>query len=322
VVVVATRIVVGLVVAPHAFSAVAEPSGTVAVVPLEGGIDGGTAAGVAASLAEVRQDPSVDAVVVVSNSPGGGAAASERLYLEVARTAGEMPVVASVDATAASGAYYAIAPADHIYAKPASLVGSVGVFTTTPTEVQPIDEVIASGPDKLSGGDKREWEHTVESLRQAFVGGVFEQRGDALTLDRTELAEAGIYTGAPAVEAGLADDIGGFSAAVDRAAEAASVSDYDVEVLRPAGTARFLTRANFVASDAPDKRMVPPSYFVGDLAETPAAANVLMLPPSVVAAAIEESDAGTANESSTGESDARAAGVARPAGPRLPEVDA
>jgi ClpP class serine protease len=132
------------------------------------------------------------------------------------------------------------------------------VFTTTPTEVQPIDEVIASGPDKLSGGDKREWEHTVESLRQAFVGAVFEQRGDALTLDRTELAEASIYTGAQAVEAGLS---------------AIAVTDHDV--IADALTRRTTIRDGLeviagveVRADCLDTKVEILGYFVDPTDET------------------------------------------------------
>jgi protease-4 len=288
----------------------ASPGGTVAIVPVSGGIDGDTAASVTVQLQQARQDPDVDAVVLLANSPGGGASASETLYLEVARTAEQMPVVASVDALAASGAYYAAVPADRVYTKPSSLVGSVGVFTSTPNQLQPIDEVIASGPDKLSGGSQRDWLYKTESLRRAFVGAVYENRGENITLSRAELSQAGLYTGAQAVDRGLADEIGGLSAAIRDAAQRADLEDYDVEVLRGDATATFLTRAAFVASDAPDKRMVEPGYFVGSPADA-AAPNVVMLPPSVVAAAVDD-DArarAAANGSTGGGADGTASGT-------------
>jgi protease-4 len=244
-------------------------------------------------LHEARTDPSIDAVVLVSNSPGGAASASETLYLEVSRTAEQMPVVASVDAMAASGSYYAIAPTDHIYAKPSSLVGSVGVFVTKPTDPQPLDQVVASGPKKLSGGNERDWSYKTESLRRAFVGAVFESRGDALTISRQELSKANLVTGAQAVRNGMADDIGGTSEAISDAARRAGLDDYRVKVLRPDGGSVFISRTNYVASDAADKRLVSPTYFVGTLGEDPTVPNVLMLPPSVVAAAIEDEPAST-----------------------------
>lgn len=286
--VVVAAIVVGALLSPFAFSYGASPGGTVAVVPIEGGIDGPNSAGVMAMLQRARADPDIEAVVLLSNSPGGGAAASERLYLEVARTAARMPVVSSVDTMAASGAYYAIAPSDHIYAKPSSLVGSVGVFTTAPSEIQPIDQIIASGPKKLSAGDRRDWTYKVESLRRAFVGAVFESRGDALELSRADLSDANLYVGADAVQNGMADDVGGLSDAIRKAAALAGLSSYDVEVLRADGPVRFLSRSNYVASDAADKRLVSPTYFIGDVGEAAATPNIVMLPPSVVAAAIDD----------------------------------
>lgn len=292
-------LVVGLLVAPFAFQAANSPDGTVAVVPIEGGIDGANAASVSAALQEARSDPSIDAVVLVSNSPGGGASASETLYLEVSRTAEQMPVVASVDAMAASGAYYAIAPADHVYAKPSSLVGSVGVFVQRPQDPQPIDEVVASGPKKLSGGNERDWSYKTESLRRAFVGAVFASRGDNLTISEEELSKAGLFTGAQAVENGMADEVGGSSEAIRAAADRAGLDDYRVKVLRPGGEAVFISRANYVASGTEDKRLVSPNYFVGSLTEEPTVPNVLMLPPSVLAASADEASGPTAapNES-------------------------
>jgi protease-4 len=295
VVAVAVGVVVGLLIAPGvgpSVGVVSEPTpDTVAVVPLEGGIDGQVSADVSASLAAARQDPSIEAVVLVSNSPGGGAAASERLYLETARTAEEMPVVASVDAMAASGAYYAVVAADYIYAKPSSQVGSVGVLANAPQQIQPIDQIIATGPDKLSGGSDRDWIHNIESLRRAFVGAVYQQRGDRLSIDRTELSEAGLYTGGDAVANGMVDEIGGLTDAIKRAAADAELSNYRVTVLRDENTtAQFLARTNYVASGAEHKRMVSPRSFVGEPGDA-AAMNILMLPPSVVAASIEEAPA-------------------------------
>jgi protease-4 len=330
-------VVVGLVAAPYAFSMAAEPSGTVAVVPVEGGIDGSTAAGTAAMLQQARADASIEAVVLLANSPGGGASASESMYLDVKRTADRMPVVASVDAMAASGAYYTIAPSDKVFTKPSSLVGSVGVYTSTPQDPQPIDEVVATGPDKLSGGDRRDWEHKTESLRRALVGAVFDSRGEQLTISRSELSEAGIFTGSQAVTKGMADEIGGLQAAIRDAADRAGLDSYDVEVLRPGGdggadsSVKFISRANFVASDAPNKELVAPEYFVGELGEDPAVPNIVMLPASVLAATVDDPEvAGNATTTPTGGSgggdaegdDANASVPTAPAAVGLPEVTA
>lgn len=267
-------VVVGLALAPVAWNATSS-DGTVAVVPVAGTIDGGTSAGVSAMLQRARSDPDVKAVVLLVNSGGGGAAASEELYLQTKRTSREMPVITSVDAAAASGAYYTIAPSDHIYAKPASTVGSVGVLATTPQALEPTTIVSTTGPNKLTGGDEREFNYVLESLGNAFIGAVFEQRGSEIQLSRTELEQARIYSGTQAVRNGLVDSIGGRQAAVEHAADEAGLDGYDVRVMRPDRTVRFLSRSNYVASTAPNKTMVSATYLYG---EEPSGPVFLMVP--------------------------------------------
>jgi protease-4 len=276
--------VVGLAVAPVAYDVGVSADGTVAVVPVTGGIDGEVAANYTDMMREAREDPSIDAVVVVSNSGGGSATASETMYLQTKRTAAEMPVVASVDGGAASGAYYTVVPADTIYAKPASIVGSVGVRAALPQNVEPNDVVGTTGPNKLTGGDSREFFALLESLQTAFLNAVYENRGDRIDLTRAELAEAQIYSGTQAVQNGLADRIGDRESAVRAAAEAAGLSRYDVELLRPDGQVyQFTSRNNYLAADVPDarKQMVDVGYFAGDPGTGPA---FLMLSSGVVTA--------------------------------------
>jgi protease-4 len=186
-----------------------------------------------------------------------------------------MPVVTSVDASAASGAYYTIAPSDHIYAKPSSTVGSVGVLATTPQQLEPTGIVSTTGPSKLTGGDERQFNYILESLGNAFVGAVFEQRGDRLELSRSDVEQARIYSGTQAVRNGMVDSIGGRQAAVEHAADEADLDNYDVRVMRPGGTTQFLSRSNYVASNASDKEMVTAEYLYG---EEPTEPIFLMVP--------------------------------------------
>jgi protease-4 len=223
--VVAAAILLSAVLAPVAYDRSTAPDGTVAVVSVEGFISSNSVTAVQEDLREARENESIDAVVLNVDSPGGSAAASEQLYLSVQRTAQVMPVVASVKATGASGAYYAMLPARDIYVTPASIVGSVGVRGPAPGPSLPGE--IKSGPDKASAtADQRRAQ--IETLKNAFVGSVMKHRSDDLSLSRTEVAHAKVYTGARAVENGMADEIGSTSEAVERAAAAAGLEEYDV----------------------------------------------------------------------------------------------
>lgn len=222
---VVAAVLISAVLAPVAYDATAGPDGAVAVVTVDGFISSSSVDAVTEDLREVRRNDSVEAVVLKVNSPGGSAAASERLYLAVKRTAAEMPVVASVGATGASGAYYAMLPAETIYVTPASIVGSVGVRGSEPGPVP--GGQIRSGPDKASmTADQAR--RQIETLKRAFVGTVMSERGERLELSRTEVAHAKVYTGARAVQNGFADEIGPTAAAVDDAASRAGLEDYAV----------------------------------------------------------------------------------------------
>jgi protease-4 len=289
---VAIGLVVGLTLAPVAFQATTGSDGTVVVVPLSGGITGGTSASVGSVLEQARENPDVKAVVIVANSGGGSASASEELYLQVKRTAEQtdMPVVAAVDAAAASGAYYTIVPADVIYAKPSSTVGSVGVLANAPQPAEPNSVVATTGENKLTGADTRGFYYLLETLGNSFYNAVEQQRGDRLQLSRADLAQAQIYSGSQAVENGMADRIGGRQAAVSEAARRAGLDDYRVRTLRPGGETIFLSRNNFLAADAPDGRMVSSDYFFDAEDSSP---TFLMLPASYVAESDDRTPART-----------------------------
>jgi len=231
--VVVAAILLSAVLAPVAYDRATAPDGRVAVISVEGFISANSVTAVQEDLREARENESIDAVVLNVDSPGGSAAASEQLYLSVQRTAEVMPVVASVKSTGASGAYYAMLPARDIYVTPASIVGSVGVRGAAPGPSLPGE--IKSGPDKASAtADQRRAQ--IETLQRAFVGSVMKHRSDDLELSRTEVAHAKVYTGARAVENGIADEVGSTPEAIDAAAEAAGLEDYDVVRKEPPRT--------------------------------------------------------------------------------------
>jgi len=232
VVALAAALVLATVLAPVAYDA-ARATGagaTVAVVSLDGTITGGAADATVADLRELRRNESVDAVVLSVNSPGGGVAASERLYLAVARLAEEKTVVASAGTMAASGGYYAALPAERVYVLPSSVVGSVGAFAT-PSPPAP-DRVVRSGPDKATT-TTQQTRRQVEAIQESFLDTVFRHRGDRLELSRAELAHAKVYRGRRAVALGVADRVGTVEDAANYAAGEAGFERYELYRKQP-----------------------------------------------------------------------------------------
>ena len=85
-----------------------------------------------ALLQKIRNDKSIDAVVLRVNSPGGSALASDIIWREIDLLKKEKPVVVSMGDVAASGGYYIACGADSIFADANTITGSIGVFSVIP----------------------------------------------------------------------------------------------------------------------------------------------------------------------------------------------
>ena len=99
----------------------------VALVEIEGLIV--DADRVVRELVDFGEDPSVRAIVVRIQSPGGVVGPTQEIYDAILRIRNQgKPVVASMGSVAASGGYYLAAAATRIIANPGTLTGSIGVI--------------------------------------------------------------------------------------------------------------------------------------------------------------------------------------------------
>jgi protease-4 len=185
----------------------------------------------------LRRDGSVKAVVLRVNSPGGEVGPSQELHDAVARLSAEKPVVVSVGAVAASGAYYAAMAADSIVSSPGSVIGSIGVILSYPTAVELMEKVgvewrvYKSGRLKDMGSFARNPTEEEEAVMDGVIADVFDQFVSAVVTDRgldrdtvLGLADGRIFTGRQALEAGLVDRLGDYQAAVTMAAGMAGIA--------------------------------------------------------------------------------------------------
>jgi protease-4 len=181
-------------------------------------------------LERAEKDPSVKAILLRVDSPGGGIVASDEIYQALLEI--EKPVVVSMGEMAASGGYYISCAADEIMANPVSLTGSIGVISTVPNFEGLLDKVGIEMLVFKSGAMKDElspyrqpteeeiahWQSITDEAYEAFLAVVAEQR--ELDLDEArELADGRVYTGQEALALGLVDRLGNLSDAIDLAAE-------------------------------------------------------------------------------------------------------
>ena len=194
------------------------------------GISEDAASVITAYLEYCRQDPSIKGVVIKLSSPGGGASASEQLYIETRRLREEKPVVVVMNGLVASGGFMMAMGASHTYVKTSSLVGNIGVVAGTGGVLSPQfpETIVFTGPYKLTGTSRRNWFLAMDWLKEAFIAMVVEERGDRLKISPEALADGRLYSGMEAVRLGLADEIGSDSQAYAKAAELAGISNYDL----------------------------------------------------------------------------------------------
>jgi len=204
------------------------PAPTIGVVRLEGDIYDTTADYVVKQLNYARNEPSIRAVVLKINSPGGGVSASENLYYSILSFREAKPLVVSIDTLAASGGYYAACAGDFIYAKPSSSLGNIGVVSLLPEPSFVDEEMITTGPFKLIGSSRGSYVRELELLKQGFLAAVLAQRDKQLKVEKEELARGEIYVGMVALNLGLIDSLGTTNDAVEKAAEMAKVVHYQV----------------------------------------------------------------------------------------------
>jgi protease-4 len=173
----------------------------------------------------------IKAVVLIINSPGGGAASGHDIYYQVRKLRESKPVIASMDGLAASAAYQIGVAANEIYAKPASLIGNVGVIAGQPQPEVISEQFITTGPFKTTGWSPTSFLQKLDLLYADFRDSVVVERSNApnpLKLSPNDVATGELWVGVEAKEYGLIDEIGSVLDAIDRAAELANVDNYEV----------------------------------------------------------------------------------------------
>jgi protease-4 len=182
----------------------------------------------------VRVDPSISAVVVRIDSPGGSAIASEVIWRELMLTREVKPLVVSLGDVAASGGYYIAAPAHTIVSQPGTLTGSIGVVTGKFVLQGALDK-IGVGTASVSSGrlseiyspfrpfsteEREKLSDHMRSTYDLFVKRVAEGR-EQPTSRIDAVAQGRVWTGRQARELGLVDELGGLDDAVRIAAQRA-----------------------------------------------------------------------------------------------------
>jgi len=170
----------------------------------------------------LRRDDAVKGVLLRLESPGGDALASDLIWRQVSLLSREKPVVVSMGDVVASGAYYAAAAADAIFAEAGTLTGSIGVvggklgaeglFRRLGVGLEAVERGARAGllspTQGMSAAERASVQASMQTLYGTFVERVAE--GRKLSTEQVEkVAQGRVWSGVRAREAGLVDSIGG-----------------------------------------------------------------------------------------------------------------
>ncbi|GLK67016.1 signal peptide peptidase SppA [Hansschlegelia plantiphila] len=205
------------------------------------------------SFRSALADPSVKAIVFNIDSPGGNVHGVPELADEIFESRGKKPIVAQVNSTAASGAYWLACAADEIVVTPSGEVGSIGVYSMHRDLSVAADRegvkftFISAGKYKVEGncyeplGDEAAAaiQRTVDGYYGDFLNGVARGRGVKASVVRESFGEGRMERAKDAVRLGMADRVGTMddtlrrlarakpSAAVNASADEASIVAHD-----------------------------------------------------------------------------------------------
>lgn len=163
-------------------------------------------------------DPAVDAILLNIDSPGGEVTGIHDFGEQIHAARGIKPVWAFVEGLGASAAYWLASATQHIVADPTAALGSIGVVMSVrdPSKAKATDiEIVSSQspnkrPDVLTERGRSQYQRLVDDLASVFIETMARNRAVSEETVITKFGEGGVLIGKYAVQAGLADQLGGF----------------------------------------------------------------------------------------------------------------
>lgn len=219
----------------------------IAIVYAVGSIDGISSNGIISdklvrTLKEVQDDESVKGVVLRVNSPGGSAFGSEQIWHAVEQLKQTKTVAVSMGDYAASGGYYLSCGANRIFANPATLTGSIGIFGLVPNAQKLLSEKIGLSFDEvktnkygafpaierpMTNDEKRKMQTYINRGYDLFIKRCAQ--GRKMSVDQIKnIAEGRVWSGKDALKIGLIDELGDMQKATEWIAKECGMTDYEV----------------------------------------------------------------------------------------------
>ncbi len=217
-----------------------------ALVEIDGSIEAGGGSGSAESVIPALNRAFADedsvGIILHINSPGGSPVQAGMIndeMLRMRKAYPKKPLYVVVDEMCASGGYYIAAGADKIFVNKASIIGSIGVlmdgfgFTGLMDKVGIERRLLTAGENKgfldpFSPQTPKQKEYALSMLaeiHQQFIAVVRQGRGARLK-ETPDMFSGLFWSGAKAVELGLADGFGTVNSVARNELKAEDLIDY------------------------------------------------------------------------------------------------
>jgi len=207
----------------------------VATIPIEGPlfrhadmfsqISGATSIdALATDLRTALDDPTIQAIVLAIDSPGGEVNGTAEFADMVYAARGQKPITSYISDMGASAAYWIASAADEVIVAPTATVGSIGVIATARPPDRgggsraSIEFVSSQSPDKrmdpTTTYGRTQIQALIDTCMDVFVAAVARNRNVPKATVLSDFGQGGVFLGQAAVTAGLADRIGSYEGVV------------------------------------------------------------------------------------------------------------
>lgn len=234
----------------------------VAVIPVVGPIfryanlfteiSGATSTQVLATdIREALDSPSVKAIVLNIDSPGGVASGINELADMIHAGRSQKRIVAYIGGSGASGAYWIASSAHEIVIDETGVAGSIGVVTEAVVDGDPANgrkryQIVSrrapnKRPDLATEEGRAKVGETVDALEDVFLAKVARNLGVQPEHVPAMGDQGGIRVGAAAVEAGLAHRLGSLEGLITELAKPAATNPRKTTMTKVSTTAELRT---------------------------------------------------------------------------------
>ena len=268
----------------------------IAVLPIHGTIahradafksssGGASAERIGRQIQAVLADPSVTALVLDIDSPGGSVEGIPELATAIRNATASVPVVAQVNALAGSAAYWLASQADEIVSTTSGRVGSIGAFMVYLDESEALEKegikvnAFSFGENKLEGAPwvpmsdetRAHFQSQIDQVGREFVATVAKGRGITAAEVRAKYGEGRVFGAAEAKGLGMIDRIGSLDDTLARLSTKRGRSSLSRRRVETPGEALFAELPMYTGAEADVAQIVATTTGAGavEIAEYP-----------------------------------------------------